>query len=515
MPTAVSKRQWRFMQAILHGKAKGHPRGTPPKSIAGKYSGPGKDAPEQSGSNTGGTWGAEHHSKAKEKVKADRITRKKSKKVKKSEEIKKAFEDFYKGRGAGCVVVDKDGKILIGKRADDKLWTTPGGHAYFEEEDFQAAARELQEETGLQSNNMLELHAGRYHGNECRMFLVTDYSGTLKPQKDELTDLKFVHTNKLPFDKLRPEAADGIWAYLNHKETVKKSLRNMMAIEELKKNIERGLGHGESVLEITHGDSLKLVGNGAFRMLRQAVKDMQPEEFRDVTVDNYKLFIRKHINDMYSGRIEDGHKVVHQFTNKSLPQLTAEIMSVFEWYLPEDEPELITMDDGDLTDDAIDGGLQELINNYKKHNLANIYEEMENIRSEIRQGNAVDLQQVEQKIMKLFEKLEDTLQHVASKHNKLSDMTGNDIDELEQKLIQLQSKVDELSTKPSTVEAFSAYPTKHKELLENDYCYLSKPTVEISPNGKIKITFSSDWNPLDKENLLRDMRARVISKKNS
>ena len=86
---------------------------------------------------------------------------------------------------------------------------------------------------------------------------------------------------------------------------------------------------------------------------------------------------------LYSGRISDGHKVIHQFQNKSLPQLCADVMSVFEWYSDQDEHMFDILDEENLSNDAIHGGLNELTDNYKKHNLANIYTEMENIRQEI------------------------------------------------------------------------------------------------------------------------------------
>jgi hypothetical protein len=187
-------------------------------------------------------------------------------------------------------------------------------------------------------------------------------------------------------------------------------------------------------------------------------------------------------------------------------------MSVFEWYLPEDEPELMVLDDGVLEDNAIEGGIQELIDNYKRHNIANIYEEMENIREEIRNGNAVDLMQVEKKIMQLFDKLEEYIKEVASKHNDLIEDVGDDIDMLEEKLRQLQNKVDELSRQPSTVEAYSANPANPRDLLDLDYCYLPRPQIEISPSGKIKITFNEAWTTMDQQNFLRDMRAKVIKK---
>lgn len=496
------------MQAILHGKPKAHPRGTPPKSVASKYNSPGGKAPEQSGSNTGGTWGEGHKAKAKTKVKEARTERKKEK-----AKMRKSFEDFYKGRGAGCVVVNSDGQILLGRRSDDKMWATPGGHVEPMEDYDQGALRELREEAGIVGKCPVELNSGTHNGNQTKQFLVEKYRGKVKGN-GEMTDLQWIHVNDIPFDKMTQYSKDGIHAYLKNRLTMKKSLKEMVAIESLEKNLNRGQarGRGEAVFEMTHGDALSLVGNGAFRMLRAAVMGMGDDTFKDVRIDNYILSIRKHANDIYSGRVSDGHKVIHQFMNKTLPELTAELMSVFEWYMPEDAPDLIVIDENELQDDAIDGGIQELIDNYKKNNIADIYQEMENIREEIRHGNAVDLQQAEKKVMKLFDKLEEYIKETADKHNKLAEDVGYDVDTLEEKLKQLQSKVDDLSRQPSTVEAYSSNPANPRDLLDLDYCYLPKPEIEISPNGKIRITFGQAWTHMDQQNFLRDMRARAIKK---
>jgi hypothetical protein len=152
------------------------------------------------------------------------------------------------------------------------------------------------------------------------------------------------------------------------------------------------------------------------------------------------------------------------------------------------------------------------MDNYRKHNIVSIYGEMENIREEIRNGNAVDLQQVEQKIMKLFDKLEQNVLSMMDKHNVLNTDAGKAIDELEQKLISLQSKIDELSKKPVTVEAYSSSPENDKKIHQEYYSYLSKPQVVISPTGQITISFSHDWTHHDRGNFLQDMKARVIKK---
>jgi hypothetical protein len=192
--------------------------------------------------------------------------------------------------------------------------------------------------------------------------------------------------------------------------------------------------------------------------------------------------------------------------------MAAELMSVFEWYMPEDGPELEILDESKLPDDAIHGGFQKLIDDYKKHNIGNIYSEMENIRSEIRNGAAVDLQQVEQRIMKLFDKLEAAVLDITGKHNKLCSDAGDEIDEVHAKLVELQSRLDELAKKPAKVEAFSTNPPDPKIVHSENYPYLPRPSVTIMPDGRITIAFNQEWTPMERENFLKDMKAKVLKK---
>src|SRR5665213_664246 len=111
MPQAVSRRQYRMMMAIVHGNVKDGPRGRPPKSVAAKYTDPGSDAPDSKHNDSGGTWGEKHHAKAKEKVKEDRIKRKKSKK-----DFKKSFEEYLEKKHhtkncAAVLVMDQHNRI--------------------------------------------------------------------------------------------------------------------------------------------------------------------------------------------------------------------------------------------------------------------------------------------------------------------------------------------------------------------------------------------------------------------
>ncbi len=501
MPQAASKKQYRFMMQILHGKGKcTQARGCPPKSVAAKYSS-NSDAPESKNKNRGGDWTSEHHEKHGKGEKTERKSKKK---------LKKSFEQYYRGQGVGLVVTDDSGHILVGIGNDGK-WQTPGGHVDPGEDFVQAAKRELKEETGLDAGDLNEIGHAKINGNDSKVFLVDSFDGKPK-DTHELKDLQFAPLHSLLDWELRDCCRVGLEMYAHSALKKSSKLQDLVILEKLNKNILRGDNQRTATFDISHGEALKLIGNGCFRMLSTAVKDMSDEDFRDVKIDSYTISLRKHMNDVYSGRISDGHKVIHQFTNKSLPQLCADVMSVFEWYSDEDEKVFDILDDEKLSDDAIYGGLEQLADNYRKHNLANIYTEVENMRKEIRNGVAVDLQQVESKIMALFDKLENSLLTVVDKHNKLNQDAGKEIEDLESRLLELQEKVDELSKKPSKVDVVQSKKIDPKKVYENEYMYLPRPKIEIDNKGQISITFDKEWTDLEKSNFLCDMKARIIKK---
>ena len=495
----------------MSGKAGSHARGTPPKSVAAKYTSPGKDAPEQSGSNTGGTWGEHHHAADKKRVEEKRHEKKKNKHkkhLKKNSGDPQEIENESRKNAAALIIMDDMGRILLGDHKGGMAF--PGGHMDSADNgDFsQCALRECQEESGVIGHNPMLVWEGKDRGKHVQVFLAESWSGRPK-SSDELENIRWVEPQDIEWNNIRGCCRAPLKTLLENK--LGKSLKGMLALENLEKNIIRQ--KGDAVLEVTHGDALKLVGNGMFRQLKNAVKNMKDEDFKDVHIDTHTLSIRRHMSDIYSGRVSDGHKVVYQFANKSLPELTAALMSVFEWYMPEDEKIFDILDEGDLPDEDIQGGLNNLVDNYKRHNIGNIYEEMEHIRESIRNGMAIDLQQVEHRIMTLFDRLEELVHTLTEKHNSLAEHAGVDVDDLERKLRELQDKIDEMGKKPQKVEAFSANPPHAADVIDNFYPYLSRPKVEIMPNGKITIMFGPDWQHIEKSNFLVDMRAKVIKSK--
>ena len=514
MPAPVSKKQFRMMQAIIHeGNKKKPARGDhgPNPSVARQYVNSHvkeKDLPESKGKELeGGNWD-EHRTKKKHQKRADKKTRKekaaeKQKHKKEHAEKSEHIEDLDKAMSmaAAMLIMDNNNRILLGHHAKGKL-AFPGGTCDTNDLNSEfTAIRETKEETGLNVDSTHKIWSGNVDGDRCDVFLANTYTGKLAPSS-EMKNFKWYDAHSIPWSDVRHCCVEPLKYFVENK--LGKSQ------EFLEKNIIRD--KSTAVYEVTHGDALRLVGTGLFRKLKSSVDGMQDEDFKDVEFDTYKVKIRKHTNDVYSGNVLDGHKVIYQFTNKSLPELTAALMSIFEWYLPEDQEIIDLVSDDKITDDSIKDGLKSLVDNYKKHNIGNIYEEMENIRQQIRNDAAVDIQQVESRIMKLFDKLEDVVHTVIGKHNTLKDLSEKELEDIQQKLREMQQKIEDMSKKPETLQAVSSVKKDPDKIHREEYPYLPRPLVEISPEGKIRITFASEWTTLEKENFLNDMKAKIIKK---
>ncbi len=112
--------------------------------------------------------------------------------------------------GASVIVINEAGELLLQLRRDNGMWGYHGGSVELNEKVEDAAARELFEETGLRANS-LELF-GVFSGEEMAytypngdvvsnidtVFLCRDYSGTLTPQENEVSELRFFPVTCLP-----------------------------------------------------------------------------------------------------------------------------------------------------------------------------------------------------------------------------------------------------------------------------------------------------------------------------
>ena len=114
--------------------------------------------------------------------------------------------------GAGVIVQNQEGEILLQKRADNHLWGIPGGALEIGETLEEAGKRELFEETGLIANEMklLNIFSGpelynKYPNgdvvyNVATIYACRDYGGTLNLDPYETEEVRFFKLNELPGD---------------------------------------------------------------------------------------------------------------------------------------------------------------------------------------------------------------------------------------------------------------------------------------------------------------------------
>lgn len=126
--------------------------------------------------------------------------------------------------GASVILLNDKCEILLQKRRDNGCWGYHGGSVELDEAVEEAAKRELFEETGLAANS-LELfgvfsgpdtHYIYPNGDEVSIvdiiFICRDWRGEIKPQKSEVTELKFFPLNKLP-DNISPPITRALTAF--------------------------------------------------------------------------------------------------------------------------------------------------------------------------------------------------------------------------------------------------------------------------------------------------------------
>lgn len=103
--------------------------------------------------------------------------------------------------GVNAVILDKGGRVLLGKRSDVPVWALPGGGREHSESPKQAAIREVREETGLDVK--VERCVGSYHcsylgyRDVTHVFLCNIKSGKMKPNY-EFLELRFFPPARLP-----------------------------------------------------------------------------------------------------------------------------------------------------------------------------------------------------------------------------------------------------------------------------------------------------------------------------
>ena len=112
--------------------------------------------------------------------------------------------------GASVIVADAEGRVLLQRRRDNGLWAYHGGSVELRERVEDAARRETLEETGLTVKDMTLL--GVFSGPDMAytypngdqacvvdiVFLCRSYAGELRPQPEEVTELRWFAPQALP-----------------------------------------------------------------------------------------------------------------------------------------------------------------------------------------------------------------------------------------------------------------------------------------------------------------------------
>ena len=123
--------------------------------------------------------------------------------------------------GAGVFVINDKGEILLEKRADNGMWDFPAGAMELGESFEECARREVLEETGIKcgeleffgavsGKNYYNVYPNGDQAYFCGIkYICRDYSGELKAQESEVTDLKFFAFDKLP-DNMKESSIE--WA---------------------------------------------------------------------------------------------------------------------------------------------------------------------------------------------------------------------------------------------------------------------------------------------------------------
>ena len=134
--------------------------------------------------------------------------------------MKKKFSKLPLRKGVGIVLLNKENKIFVAKRIDNpkNFWQMPQGGVDNEEEFYEAAIRELEEETSIKTVSLIKeieglttyllpnhlvgiIWKGKYKGQKQKWFIVR-FEGkedeiNIKTKNPEFLDWKWVNIDDL------------------------------------------------------------------------------------------------------------------------------------------------------------------------------------------------------------------------------------------------------------------------------------------------------------------------------
>ncbi len=158
--------------------------------------------------------------------------------------MKKKFENLPLRSGVGIVVLNEENKVFVAKRIDNpkNFWQMPQGGIDKGENFYEAALRELKEETSIESVSLIKeidkfttyylpdhllgiIWKGRYKGQKQKWFIVK-FKGDQKEinintKKPEFLDWKWIDVENL--------TDEAVTFKINVYETIKKEIKKTIS----------------------------------------------------------------------------------------------------------------------------------------------------------------------------------------------------------------------------------------------------------------------------------------------
>ena len=128
---------------------------------------------------------------------------------------------------ASIIIIDKENRILLGKRTDNHKWGYAGGSIEIDETVEDCAKRELYEEMGLYAdeleffciNSGPEAHYVYPNGDEVSnvevVFTCRKWHGDLRRQVEEVEELRFFSPEEIDLNEISPPIQPVLRRYLS------------------------------------------------------------------------------------------------------------------------------------------------------------------------------------------------------------------------------------------------------------------------------------------------------------
>lgn len=124
---------------------------------------------------------------------------------------------------------------------------------------------------------------------------------------------------------------------------MKEQVKNLIKIaSEIKDDLTKWERNGSLTMvnREAHYQALASVKDHVLAWVMNVVKDMEVDVPKEVSVGTDRtLFIRKLMDDMYSGKVSTKLEILHQFDRITIPQLAGQLQSLLQLYNPDTLPD--------------------------------------------------------------------------------------------------------------------------------------------------------------------------------